>query len=76
MTLAADDVVVMLSDGLPERFNPRDEMLDYERIFAALPALAHQSAEQIITALIRLGDEWSEGRPQDDDSTFVVIKVR
>ena len=76
LTLAADDVVVLMSDGLPERFNPRDEMLDYERIFAALPALAHQSSEQIIAALLRLGDEWSEGRAQDDDITFVVLKTK
>ena len=72
----ADDVVVLMSDGLPERFNPNDEMLDDERIQQALPALARQSSEQIIAALIRLGDDWSEGRAQDDDITFVVLKTR
>ncbi len=76
LTLAVDDVVVLMSDGLPERFNVRDEMLDDERIHQALPALAHQSAEQIIVELTRLGDEWSEGRPQDDDVTFVVLKIK
>ena len=76
LTLAAEDVVVLMSDGLPERFNVRDEMLDYERIHQALPALAHQSAEQIIAELTRLGDEWSEGRAQDDDVTFVVLKIK
>jgi serine phosphatase RsbU (regulator of sigma subunit) len=75
LTLAANDVVVLMSDGLPERFNRRDEMLDYERIFKALPALAHQSAEEIIEHLTALGDEWSEGRLQDDDVTFVVLKM-
>ena len=54
----------------------QSEMLDYERIFKALPALANQSSQDIIAALIRLGDEWSEGRPQDDDITFVVLKIR
>ncbi len=76
LTLAVDDVVVLMSDGLPERFNPRDEMLDYERIFKALPALVNQSSEQIIAELVRLGDEWSEGRPQDDDITFVTLKLK
>ena len=75
LTLAVKDVVVMMSDGLPERFNPRDEMLDYERIFKVLPTLAHQSAEDIIARLTALGDEWSEGRMQDDDETFVVLKM-
>jgi serine phosphatase RsbU (regulator of sigma subunit) len=76
LTLAVDDVVVLMSDGLPERFNPRDEMLDYERIFKALPAIAQQSAEEVIARLTALGDEWSEDRPQDDDVTFVVVKVK
>ena len=76
LTLAADDVVVLMSDGLPERFNAQGEMLDYERIRQTLPALAHQSSEAIIAELIRVGDEWSEGRPQDDDMTFVVLKIR
>ncbi len=76
LTLATDDVVVLMSDGLPERFNPQSEMLDYERIFKALPAFAHQPAEEIIARLTALGDEWSEGRMQDDDVTFVVLKIR
>ncbi len=76
LTLATDDVVVLMSDGLPERFNPNDEMLEDERIHQALPVLANQSAAQIIAALVQLGDTWSEGRPQDDDITFVVLKIR
>lgn len=76
LTLAAGDVVVLMSDGLPERFNPRDEMLEFARIHQTLSAVAHQSTEEIIAALIRLGEEWSEGRPQDDDVTFVVLKIK
>ncbi len=75
LTLAVNDVVVLMSDGLPERFNPRDEMLDYDRIFKMLPTIAQQSAEEIIARLTAMGDEWSEGRPQDDDETFVVLKL-
>ena len=30
----------------------------------------------LIADLIRLGDEWSEGRPQDDEVTFVVLKIK
>ena len=76
LTLAPADVVVLMSDGLAERFNTNDEMLDYERIQEVLPSLSHQSSEAIISGLIRLGEEWSDGRPQDDDITIVVLRVK
>ncbi len=76
VTLGVNDIVVLMSDGLPERFNVRNEMLDDERIQQTLLMCATQSAEQIINEFVRLGDEWSEGRPQDDDVTFVVLKIK
>jgi serine phosphatase RsbU (regulator of sigma subunit) len=76
LTLAAGDVIVLMSDGLPERFNAEGEMLDDMRIHQTLAVIAHQPSEQIINELVRLGDEWGAGRPQDDDITFVVLKLR
>lgn len=75
LTLSCDDVVVLMSDGLPERFNARGEMLDYDRTKEALSATAKGSPQEIIDFLIRVGEEWSTGRPQDDDITFVVLRV-
>lgn len=74
--LNAGDVVVLMSDGLPERFNDHDEMLDYERTKKLLADVAERSSQEIIQHLIRAGDEWANGRPQDDDVTFVVLKVK
>jgi sigma-B regulation protein RsbU (phosphoserine phosphatase) len=76
VTLAGNDVVVLMSDGLSERFNAAGEMLEHTRIQQALPALAQQPAEEIISALVRLGEEWSKGHPQDDDITFVVLRMK
>ncbi len=76
LRLAVNDVVVLMSDGLPERFNVNGEMLEDVRIHQALPTLAQQSAEEIIAALVRLGDEWGAGHPQDDDVTFVVLRIK
>lgn len=69
------DVVALMSDGLPERFNPDGEMFDYPRVRRALEDSDKSSAQQIIEQLVRAGDEWSGGRPQDDDITFVLLKV-
>jgi serine phosphatase RsbU (regulator of sigma subunit) len=76
LAIAPGDVVVLMSDGLPERFNTENEMLDYGATRDALAAAAHRAPREIIEHFVRVGDEWSNGRPQDDDVTFVVLKVR
>ena len=65
-----------MSDGLPERFNEQGEMLDYLSIHATLLTVAQQSPQAIIDRLVQVGDEWGGDKMQDDDVTFVVVKVR
>ncbi len=74
--LALGDVVVLLSDGLPERFNPEGEMLEDEAAKIFIAGNAHLSAQDLINGLAKLGDDWGGARPQDDDVTFVVVKVK
>lgn len=74
-SLAPDDIVVLLSDGFPERFNDANEILGFSRAGEMLPALASLSPQQIIDRFVEAGDQWAQGRPQDDDVTFVVLKV-
>ncbi len=74
--LASGDVVVVLSDGLPERFNPQGEMLEDEAAKMFLLGNAHLTAQETINGLAKLGDDWGGARPQDDDVTFVVLKIR
>jgi len=76
LTIAPGDVIVLMSDGLPERFNAENEMLDYAAAKDALAVTARRAPREIIEHFVRVGDEWSNGRPQDDDVTFVVLKVR
>jgi serine phosphatase RsbU (regulator of sigma subunit) len=76
ITLSAGDIVLLMSDGLPERFDAEDEMLGYDSAKALLTASATAHPRQIIEQLVQLGDEWGNGRPQDDDVTFVVMKKR
>ena len=58
VTLAADDMVVLMSDGLPERFNPNDEMLEDEAAKAFIAGNALRSVQELINGLAKLGDEW------------------
>ena len=70
------DVVVLLSDGFPERFNDAGEMLGYDAPSAALLESFGGSPQQIVEHFVAVGEAWAQGRPTDDDITFVVIKVR
>lgn len=74
ITLAPNDVMLLMSDGLPERFNPADEMFEYDRTKAAFASLAHATPHAIIQGLLKTSEDWAEGRPLDDDLTLVVLK--
>ena len=68
------DVVVMISDGLPELPNKEDIMLDYPMVFDCIEKNCSHSAEVIKDALVDLSDKWSDGLMNPDDITIVVIK--
>ena len=70
------DVILMMTDGLPERLNPRDEYFDYDRTTAMFAESASGTPEEICEALLQGGEDWAEGRPQDDDITLVVLKAK
>lgn len=74
-SLAAGDAVVLMSDGFAERFNQQGEMLDYEKARDVLAEIATGSPQEIIDRFVEVGEEWAGSRPQDDDVTFVVLKV-
>ncbi|MGH9900907.1 MAG: SpoIIE family protein phosphatase, partial [Pyrinomonadaceae bacterium] len=76
LSVSEGDTVVVMSDGFAERFNEQGEMLDYARAAAVLAEVAHRSPQEIIDHFVRTGDEWAGTRFQDDDVTFVVLKVR
>ncbi|MGH9855451.1 MAG: PP2C family protein-serine/threonine phosphatase, partial [Blastocatellia bacterium] len=76
LMLGCGDVVVLMSDGLPERFNHAGEMFDYSRTMESLAEAATRSPREIIERLVSAGENWADGRPQDDDVTFVVLKVK
>ncbi len=74
--LSAGDKIILMSDGFPERQNPEGEMLGYAETNATILATADQSPQEIVEHLVAKGENWANGRPQDDDVTFVVIKVK
>jgi serine phosphatase RsbU (regulator of sigma subunit) len=76
LTLGCGDVIVLMSDGLPERFNHAGEMFDYSRTIGTLTRSAALTPREIIERMVDAGEAWADGRPQDDDITFVAMKVK
>ncbi len=70
------DVLIQLSDGLPEAPNGKGEMYDYDRLRDLIIDSCHLSAQEIIEVLIKSVDEWMEGKRNPDDITLVVTKKK
>jgi serine phosphatase RsbU (regulator of sigma subunit) len=70
------DVLIQLSDGLPEAPNAKGEMYDYDKLKGLIQATCHLSAQEIIDTLITSVDEWMEGQHNPDDITLIVTKKR
>jgi serine phosphatase RsbU (regulator of sigma subunit) len=51
-------------------------MFDYTRTKESLTLAAALPPREIIGRLVEAGEVWAEGRLQDDDITFVALKVK
>ena len=69
-----NDILVMITDGLPECENSNGEYIGYDRIKETILDNSSKSAGEIKNNLADLGKNWMAGSPITDDITFVVIK--
>ncbi|HTX99355.1 MAG TPA: two-component regulator propeller domain-containing protein [Bacteroidota bacterium] len=73
-TLDPDDVLLLLSDGLPEQKNAAGEMFDYLRVEETFKACASSAPGEVIQRLVQAGESWMTGAAQEDDVTIMVIR--
>jgi len=70
------DIIIQLSDGLPESPNLMGEMYDYERLRLLIESNGKKTAQGMIDTLMASVDEWLQGQHNPDDITLVVIKKK
>jgi hypothetical protein len=73
--LAPGDVLLFLTDGLPELRDEVGELFGYERVRAAFGAAAPRGAQASVDALFSAADAFRGARPPDDDVTLVAVGV-
>ena len=74
--LNTGDSILFMSDGYPEMFNKKDEMLGEEQTKQLFEEIAQEPPERVIDHLVDAGKKWANGRAQEDDVTFVVMKIK
>ena len=72
--LEKNDLLLFCSDGLPETFNAKSEILGVPRVQEALQEHAGKPVDTIVKRLLALGEDWAGARGQDDDVTLVVVR--
>ena len=76
LDISSGDTILLLSDGLPELKNSKDEHYGYGRVKDEFKSVAEKSPDYIVNYLKNSAANWVNGVEPDDDVTFVVIKVK
>ena len=68
------DILVIISDGLPEAPNPNGDLFDYLKLQNLISNYKNNTAQEVIENLMSEADIWLSGMHNPDDITLVVIK--
>ncbi len=74
LELGVGDAVLLFTDGITEARNGAQEELGYDRLGDWAGAHIGLNASEMVNALVRQVQAFSEGTPQADDITVLVIK--
>jgi serine phosphatase RsbU (regulator of sigma subunit)/CHASE2 domain-containing sensor protein len=69
------DIIVFMTDGIIEAENAQKEFFGQERVEKIINDNMDNSAEEILEQIFKHVDEFTEGCPQRDDMTLIVIKA-
>ncbi|HKJ30774.1 MAG TPA: SpoIIE family protein phosphatase, partial [Balneolales bacterium] len=73
--LFPNDVLLFMSDGFVELFDPNKKMIGLTNAKKVFTDVATQSPQEIIDHLTSFAAQWKKDLPAKDDITFVVVKI-
>jgi len=68
------DILVVYSDGFTDAQNPQDEMFGEERVLRLIQQEAPSGSDALNQKFLKAIEEFTQGIPQRDDITFVVVE--
>jgi len=75
ISLDANDIVVLLTDGIEESMALDNTLFGIERALAVVRSHREETSQQIVEALYQAVRQFSRNSPQIDDVTAIIIKV-
>jgi len=75
-TLATDDAILLLTDGITEAFDMDGRVFGGDRVLEVLAAQTHANATDIVQALTGAVARFSAGTEQSDDITCVALRFK
>jgi serine phosphatase RsbU (regulator of sigma subunit) len=74
--LSRGDILVLLTDGFSERMDENKQIFGWDKGNEILLQNSTLTANQIINKFVEVSNEWGGNISQEDDITFVVVKVK
>jgi sigma-B regulation protein RsbU (phosphoserine phosphatase) len=74
VALAPGDLVCLYTDGITEAASPEDEEFGMARLIDLLRAWRDRPLESVVEAILQAVGELSQGLPQGDDQTVVLLR--
>ena len=72
--LGRGDTLLLYTDGITDALNSEEEEFGTARLADLVAANAQLSAQGLVDEILRSVSEFSEGTPQFDDMTMVILK--
>jgi sigma-B regulation protein RsbU (phosphoserine phosphatase) len=72
--LAKGDILVVYSDGLTDAQNPQEQLFGEERLLNMIRQEAPAGGPAIQRRFLKAIEEFTQGTPQTDDITFLVVE--
>ncbi|MEM7583080.1 MAG: SpoIIE family protein phosphatase [Acidobacteriota bacterium] len=74
VVLEPGDLLLGMTDGLPETLDPNDGMLGYAALKPLLAELAEKPLDEILQGFLDAAQQWAAGRSPEDDLTLLVAR--